>query len=57
VTSWSDGASIDVIDFEGLQHMGLELLPTVDEFPKGPYVYSAVLLVAAVGFVLIELRR
>jgi len=57
VASWSDGSSLSTIDLENLKHMGLELLPKLDVYPKSPFVYSAVLLVAAFGFIWLESKR
>ncbi len=57
VTSWNNGTAATSLNYDGVESMGLELLPHLDIFPKTPFVYSAVLLVAVVAFILLEVRR
>lgn len=56
-TSWNNDTAPTSLNYEDLPVMGLELLPPIDLFPKAPIIYSAVILVATLGFVLIEARR
>jgi len=57
LTSWANGTDPASVDLEKLEHMNMELLPNLDVYPKAPIAYSAILLLAAVGFVWIEFRR
>ncbi len=56
-TSWNNDTMPTTLNVEELGVMGLELLPPIDLFPKAPLIYSAVILVATLGFVLLEARR
>ncbi len=57
VTSWNNGAAATALNYGGVESMGLELLPHLDIFPRTPFVYSAVILAAAVAFIFLEFRR
>ena len=57
VTSWNNGTAPTSLNYEEIPAMGLELLPQIDLFPKAPLIYGAVILVATLGFVLMEARR
>lgn len=57
VTSWNNGTVPASLDFTDVHSMGLELLPPIDLYPKTPLVYSAVILLATLGFILLEARR
>ena len=57
ITSWNNGTAATALSYDGLDSMGLELLPHLDIFPRTPFIYATVLLVAAVGFIVLEFRR
>ncbi len=57
ITSWNNGTAATTLRYDGIDSMGLELLPHIDLFPKTPFVYSGVLLVALAAFILLEARR
>lgn len=57
VISWDNGSSLSSISFEGAPTFGLELIPYFDHYPKLPILYSAVILVAAFGFIITEVRK
>ncbi len=57
ITTWSNGTSADSLDLESLTHMGLEIFPYIDHYPKIPLAYGAVILVAAFAFLFSDLRK
>ncbi len=57
VTSWNNGTAATALNYDGVESMGLELLPHLDIFPKTPFVYATVLLAGTAVFVLLEFRR
>ncbi len=57
VTSWNNGTAATSLNYSMIVSMGLEFLPHLDIFPKTPFVYGAVLIAGALGFVLMEFRR
>ena len=57
VTTWDNGSALSSINLESGPAFGLELLPYIDSYPKAPIVYSAVILIAAFGFILVEARK
>ncbi len=57
VTSWSNGTSVNDLDLDALTHMGLEIFPFQDHYPKAPLVYGAIILVATFLFLFSELRK
>lgn len=57
VTSWNNGTAATALNYDGVESMGLELLPHLDIFPRTPFVYAAVLLAGALAFIFLEFRR
>ncbi len=57
VTSWNNGTAATVLSYDGIDSMGLELLPHLDIFPRTPFVYGLVLLAATAAFIMLEFRR
>lgn len=57
IATWDNGSSLDSIDFQGIEPVGLELVPYMDHYPKMPLVYSGVILVAGFGFIFLEVRK
>lgn len=57
VASWNNGTTATRLNYDGVEPMGLELLPHLDIFPRTPFVYAVVLLAGAVTFALLEFRR
>ena len=57
VITWDNGSSLSSIGFEESPAFGLELIPYFDQYPKLPILYSAVILVAAFGFIIMEVRK
>lgn len=57
VTSWNNSTRPTGLDYADVPPMGLELLPNIDLYPTTPIVYSAVILIATLGFILLEVRR
>lgn len=57
VITWDNGAAPSSVNFQGAPEFGFELLPYFDTTPKAPIVYSAVILVAGLGFVFLELKK
>lgn len=57
VITWDNGSALSAISFTNAPTFGLELLPYIDTTPKAPIIYSAVILVAGLGFVFLEARK
>ncbi len=57
VMTWDNGSALGSISFANAPSFGFELLPYIDTYPKAPLVYSAVILVAGLGFIFIEVRK
>lgn len=57
VMTWDNGSALGSIGFASAPTFGFELLPYIDTYPKAPFVYSAVILVAGLGFIFIEVRK
>ncbi len=57
VTSWNNGTAASTLNYDGVESMGLELLPHLDIFPRPPFVYATVLLAGALVFIFLEFRR
>ncbi len=57
VITWDNGSAFSSISFGGAPAFGLELLPYVESYPKPPLVYSAVILIAGLGFIFLEMRK
>lgn len=57
VIAWENGSALSQISFKDAPTLGLELLPYMDLYPKAPIVYSAIILIAGLGFVIDEIRK
>lgn len=57
VSTWANGAGPQSPTFEDSNPIGFELVPYMDHYPKAPLFYSAVILVAGVGFLFLEDRK
>ncbi|MBI4284138.1 MAG: hypothetical protein HY663_06695 [Chloroflexi bacterium] len=57
ITTWNNGSSLGSMDIQGIEPVGLELVPYMDLYPKMPLVYSGVILAAGLGFIFLEVRR
>lgn len=56
---WDGGRneSLAEIDMEGLEHANIAVLPFIDNYPKDVYVWSGIILGAALVFTVSEARR
>lgn len=57
VITWDNGSSLSQISLRDAPTLGLEILPYMDLYPKAPLVYSVIILIAGLGFILAETRK
>ena len=57
IATWDNGSSLGSVDLQGINPIGLELVPYIDYYPKTPLVYSGVILVAGLSFIFLEVRK
>lgn len=57
VVTWDNSERPSSIELSETEPLGFELIPFIEHYPKLPILYSAVILIAAIGFVVMEARK
>jgi hypothetical protein len=57
VLFWDNGVIPTPMELSGAPPIGLELIPYIDHYPKLPILYSVVILISGIGFIIMEARK